>query len=128
MADRVVPPAVALIVADRVSLTAVVVTVKLALLAPPGTVTLAGTLATPGLLLESDATKPPDGAAAVTVTVPVTGFPPITLIWLRVSDDSEASPEEEPVAAAYSRCSRTDVRWPRLPIRRSHPRCRPPVG
>jgi hypothetical protein len=58
-------------------LTALVETVKVAVMAPAGTVTLAGTLATAELLLESETTAPPGGAARPSVTLPVAGFPPI---------------------------------------------------
>ena len=51
--------------------TAPVVTVKLALEPPAGTVTLAGTAATPALLVESETTAPPLGAAPLRVTVPI---------------------------------------------------------
>ena len=62
--------------------TALVLTVKLALLAPAPTVTLAGTPATPGLLLESATTAPPAGAALVKVTLPCEVPPPVTLVGL----------------------------------------------
>jgi len=49
---RVALPAVPVSVTDVVAVTAVVAMPKFALIAPPGTVTLAGTLATAGLLLD----------------------------------------------------------------------------
>lgn len=61
------------------ALTAVVETLKVALVLPALTVTLDGTVATAALLLESETTAPPDGAAAVNVAVPCDGFPPTTL-------------------------------------------------
>jgi hypothetical protein len=65
-----------------------VLTVKLALVFPACTVTLDGTVATDVLLLESVTTAPPEGAAAVRVTVPVDLFPPLTLVGFRVSEES----------------------------------------
>ena len=59
---------------------------KLALVAPAATVTLAGTVATPVLLLDRLTTAPPLGAAALSVTVPVDELPPVTLDGLSVSD------------------------------------------
>ena len=50
--------------------TELVVTVKVALLAPEAMLTLAGTVAAAVLLLESITTAPEDGAAALSVTVP----------------------------------------------------------
>src|SRR5262245_16803202 len=68
--------------------TACVLTVKLALLAPAGMVTVAGTLAAL-LLLESATCAPPDGAAALRVTVPVDDCaPPLTLVGLSVSEET----------------------------------------
>lgn len=54
--------------------------VNVALVAPEGTVTLPGTVATPVLLLESETTAPPEGAADVRVTVPCEVLPPTTLV------------------------------------------------
>jgi len=68
----------------------VVVMEKFALSAPAATVTLAGTLATVVLLLESVTMAPPVGAAEVNVTVPVLAAPPTTLVGLTVTDDKLA--------------------------------------
>jgi hypothetical protein len=53
------------------ALTALVLTVKVAVVAPAATVTLDGTCAAALLLLEIDTCAPPDGAAPLSVTVPV---------------------------------------------------------
>ena len=65
--------------------TAPVVTVKFALVAPAAMVTLAGTAATE-LLLESETTAPPAGAGPFRATVPVDGDPPVTLVGFNVSE------------------------------------------
>ena len=70
-------------------LTAVVVTVKVALLAPAGTVTLAGTWAAE-LLLERTISAPPAEAAALRVTVPVEDWaPPVTVAGFSATDVRE---------------------------------------
>jgi hypothetical protein len=69
--------------------TDVVATVKLAVVPPAGTVTLAGTVAA-ALLLDSVTAAPPDGAGALNVTVPVEGLPPPTLAGLRDTAESLA--------------------------------------
>lgn len=70
-------------------ITILVFTVKVALVAPAGTVTLAGTLAAP-LLLVRRTCEPPAGAGPFRVTVPVEvpRGPPTTLFGLRVSEDT----------------------------------------
>ncbi len=68
--------------------TALVVTVKVALVAPAGTVTLAGTVAAVVLLLERLTPAPPAGAAPLSVTVPCEEFLPTTLVGFSVSDDT----------------------------------------
>src|SRR5258707_14790839 len=72
------------------AVTALVATVNVALVAPAAIVTLAGVLATVVLLLESVTVAPPDGAAALKVTVPVDEFPPVTLVGFRVSEERDA--------------------------------------
>ncbi len=71
-------------------LTTLVLTVNVALLAPAATVTLAGTVATAVLLLESVTTAPPEGAAALKLTVPVEEFPPTTEVGFRVTEESNS--------------------------------------
>ena len=86
-AVRVTPAKTAATVAEVEAVTEVVVTVKFALVAPAGTVTLAGTAVAPELS-ESDTTAPPLGAAALKVTVPVDALPPVTLLGLRLKAES----------------------------------------
>jgi hypothetical protein len=71
--------------------TELVLTLKVALVAPAATVALAGTLATAGLLLESVTTAPPEGAAAVKLAVPVAAFGPTTLVGLTDKADRLAT-------------------------------------
>ena len=68
------------------AVTALVLTVNVALAAPAATVTLEGTLAAVVLLLESVTIAPPDGAAPLSVTVPVEEFPPVTLEGFSVNE------------------------------------------
>ena len=53
-----------------------VLTVKVALVLPAGTVTLEGTLAAEGVSLERVTLVPLKGATSLRVTVPVDGVPP----------------------------------------------------
>ena len=79
------------IVAEVVSRTIEVFIVKLALVAPAGMVTVAGTPAAL-LLLDSATCAPPEGAAALSVTVPVeVCTPPTTLVGFSVSEVSVGS-------------------------------------
>jgi len=55
-----------------------------------GAVTLAGTLATAGLLLDSATTAPPFGAPTLKTTVPLELSPPITVVGL-VSNDANTA-------------------------------------
>ena len=64
--------------------TALVLTLNVPLAAPAGMVTLEGTEAAP-LSLVSATCPPPAGAGPSSVTVPVTGVPPVTLALLRLS-------------------------------------------
>ena len=70
------------------AMTALVLTVKVVLVAPAGTITLEGTLAAPGLLLESATCAPPVGAGPLSVTVPVEDcIPPTTLAGFSISEE-----------------------------------------
>jgi hypothetical protein len=90
VAERVTPPPVAEITTLVVAVTVFVVTVKLALVAPAGTVTVAGTVAAV-LLLASVTTSPPEEAGEVRVTVPVEELPPVTLEGFRLPLDTVAA-------------------------------------
>ena len=69
--------------------TALVFTVKVALVAPTGTVRLEGTVAA-ALLLESATCAPPAGAGPLNVTVPVEDCaPPMTLVGFMVTEERE---------------------------------------
>ena len=108
--------------------TALVLTLKLALLAPAATVMLAGTPATAVLLLESVTTAPPEGAAAVKLAVPVEEVGPTTLAGFTDTADK--------LAAAVAACGvkrRVAENGPNTPAEfcartRHHRRCagRPP--
>jgi hypothetical protein len=79
------------IVAAVDTLTALVLTVKLALVAPAAMVTLPGTVAG-AVLLESVTTAPPVGAGPLSVTVPVEFcVPPTTLVGFKVNEASVAA-------------------------------------
>ena len=83
-----VAPADPVIVTGVEADTADVVTVNVRLVLPAATVTLAGTVATDVLLLDSETTVPPDGAALVRVAVPCEVPPPARLAGLSESAES----------------------------------------
>jgi len=89
VAVRVTPAALAVIVTGVDVVTLVVVIVKVALVAPCATVTLAG-VAAAALLSDSETANPPDGAAAVNVTVPCDELPPTTDAGLTDTAESAA--------------------------------------
>ena len=68
------------------AVTALVLTVNVALVAPAATVTLEGTVTAAVLLLESATCAPPVGAAPLNVTVPVEELPPVTLVGFNPSE------------------------------------------
>ena len=70
------------------AVTAVVVTVKEAVVLPAAIVTIAGTVAAV-LLLDNEIETPPAGAAPLNVTVPVAELPPVTLAGLSDTDAGE---------------------------------------
>lgn len=90
----VIPPAVPRMIEDW-AFTWFVDTVKIALVAPAGTVALGGTVAAAVLSLDRETARPPAGAAEVSVTVPVDAFPPITSLGSTLTADSAAVEEED---------------------------------
>jgi hypothetical protein len=118
----VTPPAAAVIVTAVDVVTGLVETVNVALVAPWATVTLAGTLADV-LVFESDTTKPPAGAGAVSVTVPCAVWPPVTLDGETDTAESAAATGVE--LAGMNRL--TDDHGPAVPaelIARTRHQCR----
>jgi hypothetical protein len=79
-----VPPFVAEMVTELEVVTFLVVTVKVALVLPAATLTLAGTVAAEVRLLERVTTAPTDGAGPVRVTVPVDGAGPLTVVGFKL--------------------------------------------
>ena len=69
-AVRVAPPALPEMLTNVDVETETVVIANVVLVAPPATVTLAGTVAAAVLLLDKLTVAPPEGAALVRVTVP----------------------------------------------------------
>ena len=69
------------------AVTAKVVPVKVAVEAPAGMVTLAGTVATAVLALERETRAPPPGAGPLSMTLPGKEEPPLTLVGFSVSEE-----------------------------------------
>lgn len=88
LADWDVPFATAVIAMTWDDVTGEVVTANVVIVAPAGTVAVAGTEATEELALDSVTTTPDGPAAPDNVTVPLTGVcdPPVTVDGVRVSD------------------------------------------
>ncbi len=85
--------------------TALVLTVKFALVAPAATVTLAGTVAAEALL-ERETRAPLPGAGPLRVTVPVEGNPPVTLVGLSATEDSVGDPGGLPMSQEKAQSER----------------------
>ena len=90
-AVRVVLPYTAETVAVVLASTGTVVTVNVAVMLLAGTVTVAGTVAADGLLLDRRITAPPAPAGPLRVTVPVDGVPPRTEVGLTETTVSAAA-------------------------------------
>ena len=126
VALRVAPPYAPLIVrdVDVDAVTDVVLTVNVALNAPAGMVTLAGTVATV-LLLDRVTTAPPEGAAFVRLAVPCEVLPPTTLAGLRAIPASDGAWVKAPAVKR-----RTEDQAPAVPAElmpRTRHQCRSPV-
>jgi hypothetical protein len=74
--------------------------VKFAVVAPEATVTLARTVAAEVFELDSVTIAPPAEAAPLSVTVPVTSWPPGTEVWPSVTVESPGLTASEAVFAA----------------------------
>lgn len=98
-AVRVTPAYEAEIVTGVDTATDDVVAVNVALVAPAGNVTPAGTDAAAVLLLERLTTAPPAGAAALSAIVPVAVAPLVTLDGLIVNDVRVGAPGAGPTVS-----------------------------
>ena len=124
VALRAVPPNAPLIVREVEAATDAVLTVNVVLKAPPGTVTLAGTMAALVLLLDRVTTAPPEGAALVKLAVPSEELPPTTLAGLSAIPASEGACVKAPGVKR-----RTDDQAPAVPAElmpRTRHQCRRP--
>jgi hypothetical protein len=119
-ADRDAPLYAAVSVTLVFDVTAVVVTGKVPVVAPAATVTLDGADATAPLLLVSEISAPPDGAPAVSVTVPVADVPPLSDVGLTLTALRTAGPLVVKCArtAIHSRKKSRDVELATLITRR----------
>jgi hypothetical protein len=63
-----------------------VVTAKVAVVVPPATVTVVGTVAAAGAELDMDTAAPPAGAGPESVTVTEPGVPPTSVVTGRASE------------------------------------------
>src|SRR5215211_2084202 len=125
VALRAVPPNAPLIVRDVDAVTDAVLTVNVALKAPAGTVTLAGTVAALVLLLDSVTTAPPEGAALVRLAVPSEVLPPTTLAGLSAIPAREGAWVKAPGVKR-----RTEDQAPAVPAElmpRTRHQCRSPA-
>ena len=86
-ADEFTPPYVADIVTEVSPVAATVETVKVAVLTPAPTTTLAGTVAAFVLLLDSETRAPPAGAGPLKVKVAVEVLPAITVVGFKTRED-----------------------------------------
>lgn len=86
VADLVEPDIVPETVTAVVEATAKVVTVKVLVLEPAGTVTLPGAFAMSGFEEDNATVLPPEGAFAESLTVPVEVLPPMTDVGLTLTE------------------------------------------
>ena len=85
------------------AVTASVVTVKVAEVAPSSTVTDPGTVAIVGFRLTRFTVIPPAGAGASSVTVPNDGVPWTTVVGLRATELKLAAPVRDLLSAAKAK-------------------------
>src|ERR1700730_1344772 len=96
-----------------------VLTGKVALLAPAGTFTLAGTKTAPAGSAASETATPSAGAAIFSVTVPCNERPSVTLAELRLIEDNrkaESWAKTEPTTPRHTNSERRTVPSTRIDL------------
>src|SRR5712691_7361553 len=110
LAVFVTPPLTPEIVTEAETGTRFAVTVKLALVAPAGTVTELGTVTAMRLPLDSVTGAPPLGAAPLKVTIPCPLLPAVSEVGFKVTDESVGTVTAVPITLI----SAADVHGPPL--------------
>jgi hypothetical protein len=96
--ERDTPEADAVMMTVWLDATPFVLIIALVEVRPAATETEAGTVASEVSLLESETTRPPEGAAASSFTVPIADLPPTTVAVVTVKPESDPATTDDGIA------------------------------